>query len=130
MPTYTKNFKDIDLDFTANPITGDVVTVKDSTSVKRGIKNILLTEEGERLMQPELGSGVRNMLFEQMTDINAQRLETEVLSAIEAWESRAEVLEIVVIPEEENNRYRVAVTFRIINELEEQELELFLQRER
>ena len=130
MPTYTKNFKDIDLDFTANPITGDVVTVKDSTSVKRGIKNILLTEEGERLMQPELGSGVRNMLFEQMTDINAQRLETEVLSAIEAWEARAEVIGIVVTPEEEHNRYRVAVTFRIINELEEQELELFLHRER
>ena len=81
-------------------------------------------------MQPELGSGVRNMLFEPMTDINAQRLEDEVRSAIEAWERRAEVLEIVVIPEEENNRYRVAVTFRIINELEEQELELFLQRER
>ena len=109
---------------------GDVVKVKDSVSVKRGIKNILLTEEGERLMQPELGSGVRNMLFEPMTDINAQRLEDEVRSAIEAWERRAEVLEIVVIPEEEHNRYRVAVTFRIINELEEQELELFLQRER
>ena len=130
MPTYTKGIKDIDLDFTANPITGDVVTVKDSTSVKRGIRNILLTEEGERLMQPELGSGIRNMLFEQMTDLNAQRLETEVLSAIDAWEARAEVITIVVTPEEENNRYRVAVTFRIINELEEQELELFLQRER
>ena len=130
MPTYTKGFNDLDLDFTANPITGDVVTVKDSTSVKRGIKNILLTEEGERLMQPELGSGIRNMLFEQMTDLNAQRLETEVLSAIEAWEARAEVITIVVTPEEENNRYRVAVTFRIINELEEQELELFLSRER
>ena len=130
MPTYTKNFQDIDLDFTAHPVTGDVVKVKDSVSVKRGIKNILLTEEGERLMQPELGSGVRNMLFEPMTDINAQRLEDEVRSAIEAWERRAEVLEIVVIPEEEHNRYRVAVTFRIINELEEQELELFLQRER
>ena len=130
MPTYTKNFQDIDLDFTAHPVTGDVVKVKDSVSVKRGIKNILLTEEGERLMQPELGSGVRNMLFEPMTDINAQRLEDEVRAAIEAWERRAEVLEIVVIPEEEHNRYRVAVTFRIINELEEQELELFLQRER
>ena len=130
MPTYTKNFQDIDLDFTAHPVTGDVVKVKDSVSVKRGIKNILLTEEGERLMQPELGSGVRNMLFEPMTDINAQRLEDEVRSAIEAWERRAEVLEIVVIPEEEHNRYRVAVTFRIINELEEQELELFLHRER
>ena len=81
-------------------------------------------------MQPELGSGIRNMLFEQMTDLNAQRLETEVLSAIEAWEARAEVISIVVTPEEDHNRYRVAVIFRIINELEEQELELFLQRER
>ena len=130
MPTYTKGFKDLDLDFTANPITGDVVTVKDSTSIKRGIKNILLTEEGERLMQPEVGSGIRNMLFEQMTDLSVQRIETEILSAIEAWESRAQVLSIIVTPEEDNNRYRVAITFRIINELEEQELELFLSRER
>ena len=130
MPTYTKGFKDIDLDFTANPVTGDVVTVKDSVSIKRGIKTVLLTEEGERLMQPELGSGIRNMLFEQMTDLNAQRLETEIVSAIEAWEARARIIAIVVTPEEEYNRYRVAVTFRIINELEEQELELFLQRER
>ena len=130
MPTYTKGFKDIDLDFTANPVTGDVVTVKDSVSIKRGIKTVLLTEEGERLMQPELGSGIRNMLFEQMTDLNAQRLETEIVSAIEAWETRAQIIAIVVTPEEEYNRYRVAVTFRIINELEEQELELFLQRER
>ena len=130
MPTYTKGFKDIDLDFTANPVTGDVVTVKDSVSIKRGIKTVLLTEEGERLMQPELGSGIRNMLFEQMTDLNAQRLETEIVSAIEAWETRAQIIAIVVTPEEEYNRYRVAITFRIINELEEQELELFLQRER
>ena len=130
MPTYTKGFKDIDLDFTANPVTGDVVTVKDSVSIKRGIKTVLLTEEGERLMQPELGSGIRNMLFEQMTDLNAQRLETEIVSAIEAWEARAQIIAIVVTPEEEYNRYRVAITFRIINELEEQELELFLQRER
>jgi len=130
MPTYTKGFNDLDLDFTANPITGDVVAVKDSTSIKRGIKNILLTEEGERLMQPEVGSGIRNMLFEQMTDLSVQRIETEILSAIEAWESRAQVLSIIVTPEEDNNRYRVAITFRIINELEEQELELFLSRER
>ena len=104
--------------------------VKDTTSVKRGIRNVLLTENGERLFNPELGSGVRNLLFEQMSDITAQRLESEVLSAITSWEDRAEVISIVVLPEEEYNRYRVAVTFRVINELEEQEMEVFLQRER
>ena len=130
MPTYTRTYKDLDLDFTANPITGDVATVTDATSIKRGIRNILLTENQERLFQPEVGSGIKNLLFEQMSDLTASILEDEVRSAIEAWEGRAEVLEIVVTPEDDNNRYRVAVTFRIINQIEEQTLEVFLQRER
>lgn len=130
MATYSKTFRDLDLDFTAHPVTGDVVAVSDTVSVKRGIRNILLTQNTERLFQPELGSNVRNILFEQMTDLNAQRLENEIRAAIEAWESRAQVISIVVTPEEEYNRYRVATTFRIINQLEPETLELFLNRER
>ena len=130
MPTYKKEYRDINLDFTANPVTGDIATVKDTVSVKRGIRNVLLTENFERLFNPELGSGIKNLLFEQMSDLTTQILEDEVRSAVEAWEGRAEILEIVVTPEEELNRYRVAVTFRIINTLEEQQLEVFLQRER
>ena len=130
MPTYTKSFSDLDIDFTANPVTGDVVKVKDANSVKRGIKNILLTENTERLFQPQIGSGLKNFLFEQMTDITTQLLEDEVRSAIDAWEERATVLSLVVTAEEELNRYRVAVTFRTNNILEEQNLEVYLQRER
>jgi len=130
MPTYQKTYKDLDLDFTPHPVTGDIVQVKDSNSVKRGIKNILLTENQERLFQPEIGSGLKNLLFEQMSDLTTQILEDEVRAAIEAWEGRAEIIELVVTPEEEYNRYRVAVSFRIINTLEEQQLEVFLQRER
>ena len=130
MPTYTKTYKDLDLDFTVNPITGDLVTVADAVSVKRGIKNILLTENTERLFQTEVGSGIKNLLFEQMSDLTASILEDEVRSAIEAWEGRAEVLEIIVTPEDENNRYRVAVTFTIVSQTDEQRLEVFLSRER
>ena len=130
MPTYTKSFSDLDIDYTANPVTGDVVKVKDANSVKRGIKNILLTENTERLFQPQIGSGLKNLLFEQMTDITTQLLEDEVRSAIDAWEERATVLSLVVTAEEELNRYRVAVTFRTNNILEEQNLEVYLQRER
>jgi len=130
MATYKKSYADLSFDFTANPQTGDVATVKDAVSVKRGIKNILLTQGFERLFQPEIGSGLKNLLFEQMSDLTTQILEDEVRSAIEAWEGRAEIIELVVTPEEEYNRYRVAVSFRIINTLEEQQLEVFLQRER
>jgi len=130
MPTYTRTYSDLDFDFTRHPVTGDIIKVMDSTSVKRGIRNILLTENTERLFQPEVGSGIKGLLFEQMSDITAQLLEDEVRSAIETWEDRADVLEIIVTPDEEYNRYRVAVTFRIINQLEEQALEVYLQRER
>ena len=130
MPTYPKGYQDLDFDFLANPVTGDVATVKDTNSVKRGISNILMTENRERLFNPELGSGIKNLLFEPMTDLTMERLEGEITSAISAWEDRADLISLGISAEPDYNRYRVAVVFRIINQIEEQTLELFLQRER
>ena len=130
MPTYKKSYADLSFDFTANPQTGDVATVKDAVCVKRGIKNILLTAESERLFQPEIGSGIKNLLFEPMTSLTEQRLADVCEDAIEAWEKRASVINITVIPEEEYNRYRVAIQFKINNSLETEQVDVFLNRER
>ena len=130
MVTYKKSYKDLSFDFTANPQTGDVATVKDAVSVKRGIKNILLTAPFERLFQPEVGSGIKNMLFEPMTPLTEQRLSDACADAIDAWEKRASVIDITVISEEEYNRYRVAIKFSINNSLVEEQVDVFLNRER
>ena len=130
MATYKKSYADLSFDFTANPQTGDVATVKDAVSVKRGIKNILLTSGFERLFQPEIGSGIKNMLFEPMTPLTEQRLSDACADAIDAWEKRASVIDITVISEEEYNRYRVAIKFNINNSLETEQVDVFLNRER
>jgi len=130
MPTYIKSYKDLSFDFTANPQTGDVATVKDAVSVKRGIKNILLTAPFERLFQPEVGSGIKNILFEPMTPLTEQRLVDACADAIDAWEKRASVIDITVISEEEYNRYRVAIKFSINNSLITEQVDVFLNRER
>ena len=130
MPTYKKSYKDLSFDFTANPQTGDVATVKDAVSVKRGIKNILLTAGFERLFQPEIGSGIKNLLFEPMTPLTEQRLVDACADAIDAWEKRASVIDISAISEEEYNRYRVAIQFKINNSLETEQVDVFLNRER
>ena len=130
MPTYKKSYKDLSFDFTANPQTGDVATVKDAVSVKRGIKNVLLTAPFERLFQPEFGSGIKNILFEPMTPLTEQRLSDACADAIDAWEKRASVINIAVISEEEYNRYRVAIKFSINNSLETEQVDVFLNRER
>ena len=130
MATYKKSYADLSFDFTANPQTGDVATVKDAVSVKRGIKNILLTAGFERLFQPELGSGIKNILFEPMTPLTEQRLSHACADAIEAWEKRATVINITVISEEEYHLYRVAIKFSINNSLETEQVDVFLNRER
>ena len=130
MPTYKKSYADLSFDFTANPQTGDVATVKDAVSVKRGIKNVLLTAPFERLYQPEFGSGIKNMLFEPMTPLTEQRLSDACRDAIDAWEKRASVIDITVISEEEYNRYRVAIKFSIDNSLVTEQVDVFLNRER
>ena len=130
MATYKKSYKDLSFDFTANPQTGDVATVKDAVSVKRGIKNVLLTAPFERLYQPEFGSGIKTILFEPMTPLTEQRLSDACADAIDAWEKRASVIDITVIPEEDYNRYRVAIKFSINNSLITEEVDVFLNRER
>ena len=130
MPTYKKSYKDLSFDFTANPQTGDVATVKDAVSVKRGIKNVLLTAPFERLYQPTFGSGVKTILFEPMTPLAEQRLSDACADAIDAWEKRASVIDITVIPEEEYNRYRVAIKFSINNSFITEQVDVFLNRER
>jgi len=124
------SYADLSFDFTANPQTGDVATVKDAVSVKRGIKNVLLTAPFERLFQPEFGSGIKNILFEPMTPLTEQRLSDACADAIDAWEKRASVIDITVISEEEYNRYRVAIKFSINNSLETEQVDVFLNRER
>ena len=130
MATYKKSYKDLSFDFTANPQTGDVATVKDAVSVKRGIKNVLLTAPFERLFQPEFGSGIKNILFEPMTPLTEQRLSDACADAIDAWEKRASVIDIAVISEEDYNRYRVAIKFSMNNSLVEEQVDVFLNRER
>ena len=130
MATYKKSYKDLSFEFTANPQTGDVATVKDAVSVKRGIKNVLLTAPFERLYQPEFGSGIKTILFEPMTPLAEQRLSDACRDAIDAWEKRASVIDITVISEEEYNRYRVAIKFSINNSLITEQVDVFLNRER
>ena len=89
-----------------------------------------MTAPNERLFQPEIGSGIKEMLFEPMTPLTEQRLSDACREAIEAWETRASVINIAVIPEEEYNRYRVAIKFSINNSLIEEQIDVLLNRER
>ena len=59
-------FKDLSVTFKKHPVTDDLVTVKDKSAIAQSITNLLMTRKGERPFQPELGSGLQDMLFEPL----------------------------------------------------------------
>ena len=126
--TYGKQYIDFDMDFTVHPSHGDLSTVKKSTAISRSIKNLLSTKINERLFQPNVDNGIDILLFENFNNLTSSRLEESIKYTIDKYEPRAEVTNITVKAEEENNAYLVSITYMPDNDVQEANLEVYLER--
>ena len=122
MSIENRTYKDMAYSMFANPMSGDMGKKTGASAVKGALVSILKTNFNERLFQPEFGTGIRGLLFEQMNPITEQRIKKEVESAVARHEPRAEVLGISVKAQEEQNRYEVSVVFNVASEAETQKL--------
>ena len=126
--TFGKQYIDFDMDFTIHPSTGDLSTVRKSTVINRSIQNLLSTKINERLFQPNTDNGIEILLFENFNRLTTSRLEQAIAKTIEKYEPRAQVLNITVKPDEESNAYLVSITYMPDNDVQEANLEVFLER--
>ena len=123
-----KTYSDLNLNFTRNPATGDVARLTDIEAVKRSVRNIVLTNQFERHIHPEIGSSVRALLFENVTPLNAILLEDRIREVIINFEDRAEITSVRVIDDADRNGYRVIINFQVLNSVENVTITEFLQR--
>lgn len=121
-------FRDIDLSFTVHPNTNKLVVSEGDVAVKRALQYLLLTIKGERLFQPELGSNIRRLLFENISPATAMDIESAVSEAITNYEPRVEMIKILVSPDIAQNGYTIQLTYRILNQSIPQTVTLFLER--
>lgn len=122
-------YKDLNLNFTRHPVTGDITKVTDIDAVKRSVRNLVLTNHYERPFRPEIGSNIRATLFEPMTPFTANLLTRQIKDVIENFEPRVELVTIKADPNLDRNAYDVAITFNVVNaESDLIELDLLLER--
>jgi len=126
----TRKYKDLDLSFTAHPIKKDVNKHVDEMAVINSVKNLISTSRYERPCQPQLGSGVRALLFENMDSITSSALKREIVQTLENYEPRVIVKSVAVSPDYENNSYSIGMTFLIVNRTDPITINFFLQRDR
>ena len=124
-----RQWKDLDLFFQRKTSNKDINKVTDVQAVKRSVRNLVLLNHYEKPFHPEIGSGVRDMLFELMTPITAVILATHVEDVIENFEPRARLVGVRADPDLDRNAYEVKVEFYVVNTPTELvDLTVFLER--
>ena len=123
-------FSDFLDDLTPHPINKDLGRVKNDQSIKQALKNIILTNLGERPFQPNIGSDVYASLFEPNDIIMEENLRFAIGNAIRFHEPRVNLLEVQVTSFSEEDRVAINIVFSIINSMQVQNVNLFLRRVR
>lgn len=108
-------YSDIDLFFGPKTGTNDINKVTDFTAVKRSVRNLVLTNFYEKPFHPEIGSGVRDILFENMTPVTSVVLAKKVEDVIENFEPRARLIGVRALPNLDRNEYEVTIEFFVVN---------------
>ena len=123
-------FSDFLTDLDAHPITKQLARVTDADSVAQSIRNLVLTNLGERPFQPNLGSDVMASLFEPADEITATRINDAIKNVIEYSEPRARLLDVSVTLGPDDNSMVVTIIFSLINSREPERLDILLKRVR
>jgi len=108
-------YSDFLTNFNAHPNTGALLKRSDEDSVKRAMRNLLLTDIGERMFQPNLGSNVNKYLFEDATEVTKNNLQESITNTLKNYEPRANILDVVVRLSDDQYSYMVDIYFTIIN---------------
>ena len=124
----SRQFRDIYLDFNRNTVTNDVNVVEDVIAVKRSVKNLIQTNFYERPFHPELGCGIRELLFENFTPMTKIFLQRKIEEVLINYEPRINLQNVAVDDDQDNNRLVVDIYFYVVGVPGQQTVSTFLQR--
>lgn len=124
----TGGYSDLDLTFNPHPVTGDLMVTRGDLAVVKSLKNLILYNHYEKPFNPQFGSNIQKLLFEQITPFTAIYIEREIETVVKNYEKRVTLEEIKVTPNYEQNGYTVSITFFIENLTQPFTADFILQR--
>ena len=126
-------FKDLSMSFQANPLSKDLIALKNTNAIARSIKNIVFTLPGEKWFNEDFGSRITDSLFENINDVTASIIVDEIQKSITRYEPRVELIGegVRAFPNYDNNTFDVIIVYEIIGaDVPPQQLEFVLESNR
>ena len=125
---FSRGFKDLAVAFKRNPNTKDFSAVKNENAIKQSVRNLILTQFGERPYQYDIGSRVTGLLFEPYDVFLAEDLRDEIYNTIARLEPRVEVTNVEVKPTADENTLDIGIAYTIVGQQVVQTVEFILER--
>jgi len=127
----SQGFKDISMSFQSNPLNNDLIAIKNVNAISRSVRNIILTTPGEKFFDPDFGSNVSKLLFENIDDITASQIQEEIEFSINNYEPRVKLINVEVLADNDNASFDTIITYEVIGaQVPPQALEFALQSTR
>jgi phage baseplate assembly protein W len=124
----SKSFRDISMSFQVSPLTYDLIALRNENAIARSIRNLVLTNRGERFFNNDLGSRVNSILFESLDEISASAVKDEIESTINLFEPRVNLISVDVSPNYDSNELGVTIRYFIVGiDAQPQQLSFALQ---
>lgn len=130
MARNTRIFSDLDLNFTAHPVTKDISRRYDENAIKTSLKNLILTRNFERPFHSEIGSPINALLFEPPSPMLNITLQRAIVDVVNNFEPRVDLLDVSVLSSPDENALYVTIAFKIVNTQQPLTLDLTLERTR
>jgi len=111
-------YSDLDLSFKPHPVSGDILLKTNKDAVKKSVRNLILLSKYEKPFQPEIHSGVRELLFENVDSITALNIRSNIEDVLRANEPRISLKNVLVYHKDEDDFFEITVVFSIRNENE------------
>tara|TARA_B100000579_G_scaffold101742_1_gene80954 strand:- start:2250 stop:2663 length:414 start_codon:yes stop_codon:yes gene_type:complete len=124
----SRGFKDLAISFNSNPSTGDFGVVKNENAIKQSVRNLICTMYGERPFQDEIGSRVRELLFEPWDPFSVDSMKGEIYNCLQRLEPRIEVNSIELRDDSDINSIQVAIDYTIVGQEVQQSVDFLLER--
>ncbi|MGA1049664.1 MAG: GPW/gp25 family protein [Minisyncoccia bacterium] len=123
-----RTFKDLDLNFNIHPVKKDINTHSNEYAIVNSIKNLVLTNHYERPFQPNIGSNIRQLLFDNLDAVTAASIQREIEETINNFEPRAGISNVNVVAAPDENGYKVELEFFVLNNTSPVTINFFLER--
>jgi len=124
----SQGFKDISMTFQSNPLSGDLIALRNENAIARSIRNIVFTLPGEKFFNENFGSNISRTLFENIDDISASTIADQIRQSIRNYEPRVELISVDIYPDYDNNSFDAVIVYNVIGaDVLPQQLEFVLQ---